>query len=72
MQVQSLRIDNVSDNVNKIQQDTADNTKLLHDMLVNMENLGDSIKYLKEEMAADWEQGEEPMETEEEKEHQKL
>ena len=72
MQVQSVRIDNVNDSVRKIQQDTADNTKLLHDMIVNMENLGDSIKYMKSEMAAGWGQEEEPMETEEEKEHQKL
>ena len=69
--MQSIRIDTVSDSVQKIQTDTTDNTKLLHDMLVNMENLGESIKYLKAEMATEWVQ-EEPMETGEEKEYQQM
>ena len=60
MDIQSTRIDTVSESVQKIQTDTADNTKLLHDMLVNMENLGDSIKNLKAEMGTEWVQ-EEPM-----------
>ena len=55
MNLQSMRIDTVSDSVQKIQVDTADNTKLLHDLLVNMENLGDSVKHLKTVMAEDWE-----------------
>ena len=72
MNLQSMRIDTVSDSVQKIQVDTADNTKLLHDLLVNMENLGDSVKHLKTVMAEDWEQEDEQMMDEEEKEQQKL
>ena len=68
---QSARIDTVSDSVQKIQTDTADNTKLLHDLMVNMENLGESIKYLKAEMAQEWVQ-DEPMENTEEKEYQNM
>ena len=72
IEVQNTRIDTVSDSVQRIQIDTADNTKLLHDLLLNMENLGESVKNLKTEMAEGWEQEDESMVYEEEKEHQQL
>ena len=71
LQVQTQRIDTVTDSVQRIEKDTADNTKLLHDLIVNMENLGDSIKYMKGEMAADW-QEETPMETDGDGQYQEL
>ena len=72
MNLQSMRIDTISDSVQKIQVDTADNTKLLHDLLVNMENLGESVKHLKIVMAEEWQQEDEQMVDEGEKEHQQL
>ena len=42
-----------------------DNTKLLHDLLVNTENLGESFKQLKSEVT--WEETEMPVETEEDR-----
>ena len=50
LQVQSQRIDTVTGSVQRIEKDSADNTKLLHDLLVNMENLGESFKNLKSEV----------------------
>ena len=47
LQVQSRRIDTVSDSIQKFEENAADNTKLLHDLLVNMENLGDTVKQMK-------------------------
>ena len=67
LQVQSQRIDAVIDSVQRIERDSADNTKLLHELIVNMENLRESIKYLKSEMATNWEQEEMPMETDEDR-----
>ena len=72
LQLQSQRIENVSDNVQRMERDAAENTKLLHELIVSMENLGESVKYLKTEMAADWAEGETPMETEEDRQHQQL
>ena len=37
-----------------------------------MENLGESLKYLKSEMATNWEQEDMPMETDEDRQHQQL
>ena len=68
--MQSQRIDTVTDSVQRIERDSADNTKLLHELIVNMENLGESIKYLKSEMATNWEQEEMPMETNEDRQYQ--
>ena len=52
MEIQSQRIDAVTNSVQRIEKDSADNTKLLHDLLVNMENLGESFKQLKSEVMA--------------------
>ena len=66
LQAQSQRIDSVTDNVKKIERDSADNTKLLHDLVINMENLGESLKQIKSEVN-DWEEDGTPMETDEDK-----
>ena len=71
MQVQSQRIDTITDSVQKIEKDSADNTKLLHDLMINMENLGESFKQFKSEVM-NWEGTGNLMETEEDKEHRKL
>ena len=68
MQIQSQRIDTVTHSVQRIEKDSADNTKLLHDLIVNMENLGESFKQFKSEVTA-WEGTEIPMETEEDREY---
>ena len=64
LQTQAQRIDTVTDSVQKIERDSADNTKLLHDLLISMENLGESLKQIKSEVKA-WEENENPMETDE-------
>ena len=71
MQIQSQRIDIVTDSVQRIEKDSADNTKLLHDLIVNMENLGESFKQFKSEVMA-WEGTEIPKETEEDREYREL
>ena len=43
LQAQSQRIDTVNESVQKIERDSVDNTKLLHDLLTGMENLGESL-----------------------------
>ena len=48
----------------RMERDTVDNTKLLHDLVVGMENLGESLKNLKSEVKA-WGEDETPMETDE-------
>ena len=52
LQDQAQRIDTVIDSVQKIERDSVDNTKLLHDLMVSMENLGESLKQLKSEVKA--------------------
>ena len=64
MQVHSQRIDTVTDSVQKIEKDSADNTKLLHGLMINMENLGESFKQFKSEVM-NWDGTENLMETEE-------
>ena len=54
LQVPSQRIDTVTDSVQRIEKDSANNTKLLHDLIVNMENLGESLKQMKSEFMT-WE-----------------
>ena len=66
MQLQSRRIDTISDSIQKFEENAADNTKLLHDLLVNMENLGDTVKQMKSDYM-NWDPEEFPVETEEEK-----
>ena len=48
-----------------MRQEAADNTKLLHDMIVNMENLGESVKSMKSEFM-NWGTAENEMEVENE------
>ena len=62
MQAHAQRIDTVTDSVQKIERDSIDNTKLLHDLVINRENLGESLKQMKSEVKA-WEEDETPMET---------
>ena len=52
LQAQSQQIDTVSERVQRMERDTVDNTKLLHDLVVGMENLGESLKTLKSEVKA--------------------
>ena len=52
MQIQSQRIDTITDSVQRIEKDSTDNTKPLHDLIVNMENLGESFKQFKSEVTA--------------------
>ena len=62
LQAHAQRIDTVTDSVQKIERDSADNTKLLHDLVISMENLGESLKQMKSEVKA-WEENESLMET---------
>ena len=66
LQAHAQRIDTITDSVQKIERDTVDNTKLLHDLVISMENLGESLKQMKSEVKA-WEENETPMETDEDK-----
>ena len=68
LQAHAQRIDTVTDSVQKIERDSADNTKLLHDLVISMENLGESLKQIKSEVKV-WEEDEIPMETDEDKLH---
>ena len=52
----------MNESVQKIERDSVDNTKLLHDLVISMENLGQSLKQMKSEVKA-WEENESPMET---------
>ena len=73
LQLQSQRIDSVSDSIQQMRQEAADNTKLLHDMIVNMENLGESVKNMQSEFM-NWGTAENEMEVEneEDKLHEEL
>ena len=73
LQLQSQRIDSVSDSIQQMRQEAADNTKLLHDMIVNMENLGESVRNMQNEFV-NWGTGETEMEveTEEDRLHGEL
>ena len=50
--LQSVRIDTVSENVKEAQKSALDNAELLQNLLVGIENLGDNVKQLREEMNA--------------------
>ena len=56
-------MDSVTDLVQQMRQEATDNTKLLHDMIVNMENLGESVKNLQNDYD-NWGTGENEMEVE--------
>ena len=50
--LQSQRIDSIGESVREAQKTAQDNAKVLNTILVGMENLGDSVKQLWEEMNA--------------------
>ena len=56
-------MDSVTDLIQQMRQEAADNTTLLHDMIVNMENLGESVKNLQNDYE-NWGTGENEMEVE--------
>ena len=44
LNLQSLRIDSVSESVHEAHKTAQENAEMLHNLLVGMENLGDSVK----------------------------
>ena len=50
--LQSLRLDTVSESVQDARKTAQENTEMLHDLLVSMENLGENVKQLREEVNA--------------------
>ena len=48
--LQSLRLDTVSESVQDARKTAQENTEMLHDLLVSMENLGENVKQLREEV----------------------
>ena len=48
----SLCIDSVSESVHEVHKTAQENAEMLHNLLVGMENLGDSVKQLREEVNA--------------------
>ena len=55
LNLHSLRIDAVNESVQKAQQTATENAETLHQMLVGIENLGESVKQLREEVRG-WEE----------------
>ena len=66
LQLQSQRVDLIGETVHTIQKDTANNAELLQTLLVNLENLGESVKQLRSEMT-EWGNQEVQIETEEDR-----
>ena len=50
LNLQSLRIDAVNESVQKAEKTAADNSEILHNLLVGIENLSENVKQLKEEV----------------------
>ena len=50
LNLQSLRIDAVNESVQKAEKIAADNSEILHNLLVGIENLSENVKQLKEEV----------------------
>ena len=50
--LQSQRIDTVSESMQEAHKTAQENSEILHDLLVGMENLGESVKQLQEEVNA--------------------
>ena len=50
--LQSQRIDTVSESMQEARKTAQENSEILHDLLVGMENLGESVKQLREEVNA--------------------
>ena len=71
LRVHSIQVNDLSETVQKMEKDNADNTKLLHDLLVNMENLGETVKQMRTDFM-NWDQEELPVETEEDRLHKEM
>ena len=69
LQLQSQQMDVMGESVSKVQEETANNTEILQTLLVDMENLGDNFRQLREEMLMGG-SPEVQMEMEEEREYQ--
>ena len=52
LNLQSVRLDTVSETVNEVQKSALETSEILHNLLVGVENLGDSVKQLREEVNA--------------------
>ena len=52
LNLQSVRLDTVSTSVHEAQKTAQDNTEILHNLLVGMEDLGENVKQLREEVNA--------------------
>ena len=50
--LQSQRIDTVSESTQEVRKTAQKNSEMLHDLLVGMENLGENVKQLREEVNA--------------------
>ena len=61
LQAQSQRIETVSDSIQKFEEKVADDSKLLHDLLVSVENLGDTVRQMKTDYM-NWDPEEFPVE----------
>ena len=48
--LQFVRLDTVSETMNEAQKATLETSELLHNLLVGMENLGENVKQLREEV----------------------
>ena len=57
LNLQSQRIDSVSESAHQAHKITQDNAEILYNILVGMENLGNSVKQLPEEVKG-WEEPE--------------
>ena len=50
LQLQSQRVDNLTESVHKVQKDTVNNADTLQTLLISMENLGENFKELRDGM----------------------
>ena len=57
LNLKSLRLDAVNKSVQQAQKTATDNSDILHDLLVGVENLGETVKQLREEVRG-WEEPE--------------
>ena len=71
LQLQSQRVDNLTESVHKVQEDTVNNAETLQALLISMENLGENFKELRDDMLA-VNIAEQQMEIEGDEEHDKL
>ena len=66
LQVQSLRVNEISNSVREAHKNSADNAETQRDLMIAIENLGDNFQQMKEKMLQ-WDELEQPMGMEEEK-----